>query len=119
MRGKAKSNLQATDSLLQTDFIDGAMTRLYYSLFQAAAHWMEKNGKKPSDFTANAGRWSHATICGNATLYRGQKEDLSLFKDARSLREAADYTPVPVKREQVEGLRAEIEEFVSGICDEH
>ena len=94
------------------------MTRLYYALFQAGVHAMEAAGKKPSDFRQGVDKWEHATICGNATLFRGSSSDLPLFREARSLREQADYSPVPVRFEQVEDLHSDVAQFIKDTCDD-
>lgn len=116
MEEKARTNLQASRTLLASELVDPAMSRLYYALFQAGVHAMESKGRRPGEFRAGESKWTHGMICGNASLYRRRLEDLALFRDARSLREQADYAAAPVLRVRVEQVLASAEAFFEEVC---
>ncbi len=115
---KAKANLKASKKLLGADLVDPAMSRLYYALFQAGVHALRLAGKKPEDFkVASKGKWGHDIICGNISILRPQSNDWALFRDARFLREQADYDMVPVVRQRVMNLLPQVEEFVRQVSE--
>ena len=115
MKDKARGNLQASRTLLAAELVDPAMSRVYYALFQAGVHAMGLQGRQPSRFRPGAARWTHATICANASLYRRRLDDLESFRDARSLREATDYGPAPVLRARAEQILSSAERFLEEV----
>lgn len=93
------------------------MSRLYYALFQAGIHAMESAGQSASKLNLySKGRWGHDTVCGNVFLCRKQKDDEVLFREARSLREQADYDRLPVPANSVRDLLPDIERFIQETC---
>ena len=100
---------------MAANLIDPAMSRLYYSLFQAGVHAMGKLGKRPRDL-GRSDTWEHGTICGNATLFRKTSRDFQLFRSARSLREQADYREAPVDQRRVQELLPAVAAFVEEVC---
>lgn len=114
---KAKANLKASKKLLGADLVDPAMSRLYYALFQAGVHALRLAGKKPEDFKVTSrGKWGHDIVCGNISVLRPQRNDVELFREARLLRERADYDTIPVIRQRVVDLLPKVEEFVREVC---
>jgi uncharacterized protein (UPF0332 family) len=117
LKDKARANLKAARKLAGAKLLDPAMSRLYYALFQAGVHAMQRKGKKPEDFKVGAkGRWGHDVICGNANILRQGKDDRALFRDARSLREQADYDAAGITREHIDGVMDDIDTFVEEVC---
>lgn len=116
MKDKAKANLQASKTLLAAELVDPAMSRLYYALFQAGVYAMGLQARRPGEFRTGAKDWTHATICGNASLYRRRTNDVWLFRKARSLREQADYHEDRLRRALVENLMPLVEEFLKDVC---
>jgi uncharacterized protein (UPF0332 family) len=116
VKDKAKANLRAARKLMHERILDPAMSRLYYALFQAGVHVFTQAGRSPEDFKRDSrGRWGHDVICGNASLLRPGRDDRPLFREARSLRERADYEVLRVHRHQIEVLLPEVEELVAEV----
>lgn len=97
--------------LLRAGRLNACASRLYYALFQAAIHALERQGRKPRDFR-NATYWDHDTIRDSAHLVRGEESDRILLDDARLLRLRADYALEQVTRREIEDLRHEACRFV-------
>lgn len=116
VKDKATQNLEASRLLVKNGLLDPAMSRLYYALFQAGVHALEKQGKKPDDFTRDATQWKHGWLGSNAFLCRGRKADKSMFRMACSLRERADYREQRVLRDEVDALLPDITAFVQEVC---
>ena len=115
---KARGNLSAARQLINEKLTDPAMSRLYYSMFQAGIVCLERLGKTPNDFDSRTQKWTHATICGNASLLETtpSKKLGPLFQRARSLRERADYDPQPVNPIQVTDILNEAMPFIERVC---
>lgn len=116
MKKKAASSLVACKALVSSRLTDSAASRLYYALFQAGVHVLERQGKNPADFTSGATQWAHGWICDNAYLFRKVREDKRLFKMAYSLRERADYRVPPVQPCELDPLLPRAEDFVQDVC---
>ena len=115
MRRKARQSLHATRVLLERGLVDDAASRLYFALFQAAVHGLERQGKSPADLRPGATYWEHRTVCRHAALVLGKAEDEDLLADALVLRRDADYRTGPVERWRIESLRPEIFRFVEEV----
>jgi hypothetical protein len=115
VKDKARANLKATMTLVEQDLLDPAMSRLYYALFQAGVHALEAGGKRPQDLGPYS-EWKHETVCGNASLVRGRKDDRILYTQAKGLRVQADYTPTPVGKKQLETPLPKVEALLAEVC---
>ncbi len=111
MKAKARENLDASLILLRAGRLNASASRLYYALFQAAIHALERQGRNPQDFR-NSRYWDHDTVCDFAHLARGEETDRILLDEARRLRLQADYTDLPIDRRRVEHLKHEACRFV-------
>jgi uncharacterized protein (UPF0332 family) len=117
MKDKARANLQACKNLLGADLLDPAASRLYYALFQAGVQAMANRNTKPSDLDREAvdEKWSHTLLRNNASLCRGKRSDRAFFGTLFSLRQAADYEPEPVEREEIEAHLPDVQAFVNEV----
>lgn len=112
MKEKARKSLEDGLHLLERGSVDSASNRLYFALFQAAIHGLERIGLEPADFRAGASRWDHGTIARQILLVRGRREDAELFKTVRDLRVDADYRKASVLRGRLEFVKHEVARFV-------
>ncbi len=111
MKAKARENLDSAMILLHAGRLNACANRLYYALFQATIHALERQERKPADFRS-ARRWEHETILDAAALARGEPADRLLLENARRLRLRADYARDQVSRREIERLRHEACRFV-------
>jgi hypothetical protein len=75
-------------------------------------HRFDANGRNPLDLRSHPDETEHSIVRRNASLYRGRKDDLLLFKTVWGLRRQADYTVIPVERKKLEARRREVEGFL-------
>jgi uncharacterized protein (UPF0332 family) len=115
VKDKARANLKASKTLVHRDLIDPAMSRLYYALFQAGVHALERSGRTPRSLGPYED-WKHSTVREGAYLMRSSSSDRILFHEACALREQADYRAAPVNRKRVAELVPVIEAFVTAVC---
>jgi hypothetical protein len=108
---KARENLDSALLLLRAGRLNACASRLYYALFQAAIHALERQGMRPAEFRS-ARRWGHETILEAAPLARGEPADRLLLENARRLRLQANYAREAVSRRDIEQLRHEACRFV-------
>ena len=82
------------------DYTDAAACRLYYAAYQAArgrALTLEESKREALRVGRQGTKdFPHATVGSNAVLLRGDPTDRKLFEDLETLREQADYAPIPV-----------------------
>jgi uncharacterized protein (UPF0332 family) len=112
MRRKAEDSLRATEHLVRLGLHDSGASRLYYALYAAAVDWMKRAGRQPGEFTSGASKWRHATIVGNASLYRRSLQDVLLFRTAYSLRLRADYDSIQIAPEELQLCFGEAQRFL-------
>ncbi len=116
MQDKARANLEAARVLAERGWFDAAANRAYLALFQAGVAWMQRMGRRPEEFARGATRWHHATIVGNASLYRRRLADVALFRDLRALRVQADYGESPVASDRVRAVLANVRVLIEEVC---
>jgi uncharacterized protein (UPF0332 family) len=116
MQDKAKANLDAARVLAERGWFDAAANRAYFALFQAGVAWMQRMGRRPEEFTRGATRWQHATIVGNASLYRRRLADIALFRELRALRVQADYGESRVAGDRVRAVLGKARELIEEVC---
>lgn len=117
MKGKARENLEVGLRLLDEGHFDAAANRLYYALFQAAIHALERQGRVPGEARRRAKVWDHRIVGDRIAFVRGLREDERLFERLRSLREQADYEAKPVVRRALESLKHDVERFVRWVTE--
>lgn len=115
-RRKARANLEAARRLAELDLFDASANRAYFAAFQAGVDWMTRMGRRPDEFTRGATRWQHATIVGNASLYRRRLADVELYRDLRALRVQADYGEIPVGIDRVRAVLVRLRKLIEEVC---
>lgn len=117
---KARENLRASRALMVQGFPNAAASRMYYALYLAAVHALEKQGRKPSEFQDEPGYWRHEIIRSNASLVRQRSgkdrmKDSALYNAVFEMRVTADYDPASVETDQLLGRIDDVQSLVEDV----
>jgi hypothetical protein len=135
MAGKARMTLQTAEQLMtvssQEHFANATANRLYYAAFQAAVFAIERlrlSGENVDKFRVKdrdgniierrggESLYSHDEVVNRAEELSGAKDDTRLFRDLRTLRVIADYSPDPVDSSAFEDHLEDVRAFVRKVC---
>lgn len=93
---KSEENWFAAEDCQKKSRYESATSRFYYSVYQAARHWTDKNGHTAPDKEYDDEHAHIAHLVGNKAGGRGR--DLrNLMRDLRTQRNIADYRHAPVR----------------------
>jgi uncharacterized protein (UPF0332 family) len=117
---KARENMQASRALMVQGFPNAAASRMYYALYLAAVHALEKQGHKPSAFQDEPGYWRHEIIRNNASLVRQRRgkdrmKDSALYNAVFEMRVTADYDAASVETDQLLGRIDDVQSLVEDV----
>jgi uncharacterized protein (UPF0332 family) len=113
---KARRALYSGRLLLENDYPDGAASRLYYAVFDAARAALLARGETPKTHAGVRRRFGfHFGRPGSEALPSPVVQTLTALEQARTL---ADYdVSVGLTKEDVEPLLPQAERFVRAVAD--
>ncbi|HEY85925.1 MAG TPA: HEPN domain-containing protein [Chloroflexi bacterium] len=114
MLSKAKENLEASQSCLDSGFYNVCASRSYYVAFQAAIVALADKGKRSDK---NSHRWVQATfseeLVRKRKVYPGKLK--SYLMDMQIVRNQADYTRKQTSKKIASRQLAKAKEFVEAV----